>query len=78
MHRRHLLAGLGAIPDMVNIGFPIVEAESSGDFVETKHPGSAVRVTVATVKEQRLHELGDPTNYLTPGCRTDSTNLRLR
>ncbi len=67
-----------SVPDMANIGFPIVEAEANGDFVVTKHPGSGGRVSVATVKEQLLYELGDPTSYLTPDCRADFTSLRLR
>lgn len=67
-----------AIPDMANIGFPIVEARETGDFVITKHPGTGGRVTVASIKEQLLYELGDPTAYLTPDCRADFTSLRLR
>ena len=66
-----------SIPDMSNIGFPIVEADPSGDFVVTKHPGTGGRVSVATVKEQLLYELGDPAAYLTPDCRADFTSLTL-
>lgn len=67
-----------SIPDMANIGFPVIEADSSGDFVVTKHPGTGGRVTVASVKEQLLYELGDPAAYLTPDCTADFTSLRLR
>ena len=66
------------IPDYPNIGFPIVEARRDGRFVITKHPGTGGRITVASVKEQLLYELGDPTAYLTPDCRADFTSLRLR
>lgn len=67
-----------SIPDFPNIGFPIVEVERDGRFVITKHPGTGGRITVASVKEQLLYELGDPTAYLTPDCRADFTSLRLR
>lgn len=67
-----------SIADIANIGFPVVEAEPGGDFVVTKHPGTGGRVTVASIKEQILYELGDPTAYLTPDCRADFTSLALR
>ena len=57
------------IPDMANIGYPIVEAEPDGSFVITKHPGTGGRVHSDVVKEQLLYELGDPKNYITPGLR---------
>lgn len=67
-----------SIPEMANIGFPVVEAHEDGRFVITKHPGTGGRITAASVKEQLLYELGDPTAYLTPDCRADFTSLRLR
>jgi len=66
------------IPDMANIGFPVVEAHESGDFVVSKHPGTGGRITLASIKEQLLYELGDPAAYLTPDCRADFTSLALR
>ncbi len=67
-----------SIPDMANIGFPIVEARPDGSFTVTKHPGSGGRVTPAVVTEQLLYELGDPKAYLTPDCSADFTSIRLR
>jgi hypothetical protein len=66
------------IPDMANIGYPIVEAEPDGSFVVTKHPGTGGRVTVDTIKEQLLYELGDPKNYITPDCVADFTTIELK
>ena len=64
-------------PDFAGIGYPIVEAESDGTFVITKHPGTGGRVTVATVTEQLLYEIGDPANYLTPDCVADFTSIKI-
>jgi hypothetical protein len=66
------------IPDMANIGYPIVEAEPDGSFIVTKHPGTGGRVTVDTIKEQLLYELGDPENYITPDCVADFTSIQLK
>jgi acyclic terpene utilization AtuA family protein len=65
------------IPDYTNIGYPIIEAEPDGTFVITKHPGTGGRVTVASVTEQLLYEIGDPKNYITPDCVADFTTIHL-
>src|SRR5450756_1333577 len=65
------------IPDMANIGYPIVEAEPDGTFCVTKHSAAGGRVTVDSVKEQLLYELGDPKNYITPDCVADFTSVKL-
>jgi hypothetical protein len=65
------------IPDMANIGYPIVEAEPDGTFVVTRHAAAGGRVSIHSVKEQLLYELGDPRNYITPDCVADFTSVRL-
>jgi hypothetical protein len=67
-----------SIPDMADIGYPIVEAEPDGIFTVTKHERSGGRVHSDTVKEQLLYELGDPKRYITPDCIADFTSIRLK
>ena len=65
------------IPDMADIGYPIVEAEPDGSFTVTKHASAGGRVHSDTVKEQLLYELGDPKQYMTPDCVADFTTVQL-
>jgi hypothetical protein len=65
------------IPDMANVGYPIIEAEPDGTFTVTKHEAAGGRVHSDTVKEQLLYELGDPKRYLTPDCTADFTSIQL-
>lgn len=65
------------IPNVADIGYPIIEAEPDGTFSITKHAGTGGRVTVASVKEQLLYEMGDPREYITPDCVADFTTIHL-
>jgi hypothetical protein len=67
-----------AIPKLAQIGYPIVEAEPDGTFIVTKHHGTGGRVSVASVTEQLLYEIGDPRRYITPDCVADFTTIRLK
>lgn len=67
-----------SIPDMANIGFPIVEAYPNGEFVITKHEGTGGRVNIPSIKEQLLYEMGDPHAYITPDVIADFTTIHLR
>ncbi|MBX3265111.1 MAG: DUF1446 domain-containing protein [Acidobacteria bacterium] len=66
-----------SIPDMARVGFPIVEAGPSGEFIITKHDGTGGRVNVQSVKEQLLYEMGDPKAYITPDVVADFSSIQL-
>ncbi|WP_310964049.1 acyclic terpene utilization AtuA family protein [Nocardioides terrisoli] len=70
--------GWEKMPDLAHVGYPIIEARADGTFIVTKHPGTGGAVTTATVTEQLLYELGDPTAYLSPDVTADFTSIRLR
>ncbi|HEY4364704.1 MAG TPA: acyclic terpene utilization AtuA family protein [Bryobacteraceae bacterium] len=65
------------IPDLADVGYPIVEVEADGTFVLTKHTGTGGRVTTDSAKEQLLYETGDPKEFITPDCVADFTTIRL-
>jgi hypothetical protein len=66
-----------SIPKLADIGYPIIEADPDGTFVITKHAGTGGRVSVASIKEQLLYEMGDPREYITPDCIADFTTIHL-
>ncbi len=70
--------GWERIPDMHDPGYPIVEAHPDGTFVVTKHDGTGGRVSVPSVTEQLLYEMGDPQDYITPDCVADFTTIVLK
>jgi len=58
-------------------GYPIVEVGPEGSFFVTKHRDTGGRVSVASVTEQLLYEMGDPRSYITPDCIADFTTIEL-
>lgn len=66
-----------SVPDLARIGFPIAEASPDGGIIITKHDNTGGLVSMQTVKEQLMYEIGDPSNYITPDCIADFTTIQL-
>ncbi len=66
-----------AVRRIAAIGYPVLEVFPDGSFIVTKHPGTGGAVTVRTVKEQLLYEMGDPRGYITPDVVADFATIRL-
>jgi acyclic terpene utilization AtuA family protein len=74
----NLLKNWRSVKGLENPGFPIVEASPDGSFVVTKHPGTGGVVSVASVTEQLVYEMGDPHSYITPDGIADFTTIQLQ
>jgi hypothetical protein len=74
----NLLKDWRKVKGLANPGFPIVEALPDGTFVVTKHPGTGGVVSVASVTEQLVYEMGDPRSYITPDGVADFTTIHLK
>lgn len=69
--------GMKDVPDLENVGFPIVEMNAEGDCVITKAQGTGGCVDRRTVTEQLLYEVHDPAHYLTPDVTADISEASL-
>lgn len=74
----NLLRDWRSVKNLEDVGFPLIEAEADGSFTVTKHPGTGGVVSVPSVSEQLVYEMGDPTNYITPDGVVDFTSIQLK
>jgi len=65
------------VPSFDTVGYPIAEVNEDGSFVITKHDSLDGLVSVETVKEQLVYEMGDPYNYITPDVIADFSTIKL-
>uniref|UniRef100_A0A0K2U1T6 Putative LOC100692109 [Oreochromis niloticus] n=1 Tax=Lepeophtheirus salmonis TaxID=72036 RepID=A0A0K2U1T6_LEPSM len=66
------------VPSYENLGFPIVSADKSGQSLFlTKPKGTGGIINPATVSEQMLYEIGDPTNYVLPDVICDFSQVSI-
>jgi len=69
--------GYKQVEGLANMGFPLLEVYSDGNLVVTKPAATGGVVNRATVIEQLLYEIHDPSNYLTPDVILDVTDVEV-
>jgi hypothetical protein len=77
----HVTGGISTdwldLSDASHIGFPIAEIDAQGQCVVTKTASAGGRVSISTVKEQLIYEIGNPDRYLSPDVTVSFLGLQV-
>ncbi len=65
------------IEKWTNFGYPIIEMHKDGTFYVTKHENTGGLVSVDTIREQLVYEMGDPQYYISPDVVADFLTINL-
>ena len=69
--------GYKEVPELWNLGYPLLEVEPDGTIVVSKLPDTGGVINRAICAEQMIYELHDPANYITPDVVVDFTEVEL-
>ena len=69
--------GYKEVPELWNLGYPLLEVEPDGTIVVAKLAGTGGIINRAICAEQMIYEIHDPANYITPDVVVDFTAVEL-